>query len=97
VAADGVVGSLIDTNKIAPFGGAVDTIVHDLASSELSLLLKNSCWGITVVDVSVINICLSYNTESVLADPSPESNGLRNLTLLYFSFGVEIKDLLKYN
>lgn len=93
VAADGIVGSLIDTNKIAPFGGAVNTIVHDLASSELSLLLENSCRGITVVDISVINICLSNNTKSVFANPSPESNCFWDLALLYFSFGVEIKDL----
>jgi len=93
VAANGLSGSLVDTNQVAPFPGCIDSVVHDLASAELGLLLENLLWGIGLVNVSVINIGLSDDTKGIFVDPSPEPNGLIDLALLHFGLGIKVKDL----
>ena len=93
VAANGLIGSLVDTNQVAPFLGSVDSVVHDLAGAELGLLLEDLLWGIGLVDVGVIDICLADDTKRIFVDPSPESNGLIDLTLLQLGLGVEVEDL----
>jgi len=93
VAADGIACSLIDTNQVAPFSCGVDTVIHDLAISKLGFLLEDFLWGSGVVDVSVVDVLLADDTELVLTDPSPESDGLVDFTLLDFGFGIQIEDL----
>jgi hypothetical protein len=93
VAANGLIGSLVDTNQVAPFSGCIDTVVHDLASAELGLLLENLLWGIGLVNVGVINICFADDTKGIFVDPSPEPNGLIDLALLHFGLGIKVKDL----
>ena len=93
VAANGLIGSLIDTDQVAPFLGCIDTVVHDLASAELGLLLENRLRGVSLVKVSVINIALADDTKGVLVDPPPEPDGLVDLALLQLGLGVKIEDL----
>jgi len=93
VAANGLISSLVDTNQVAPFPGCINSVVHDLASAELGLLLENLLWGIGLVNVGVINILFADDTKGIFVDPSPESNGLIDLTLLQFGFGIKVKDL----
>ena len=90
---DNIIGTGVDTNKIAPLLRAVNTVVHDLASSKLSLLVKDLGWSSCIIDVGVIDTSLSDNTKSVLSNPFPETNWFFDIALLYFSFGIEIEDL----
>jgi hypothetical protein len=93
VAANGLVSSLVDTNEVAPFGRGINSVIHDLACSKFSLLFKDSNRSISIVDVCVVNIGLTYNTKFILTDPSPESNWLINLTLLELGLGVKVEYL----
>lgn len=43
VAADLVVGALIDSNEVAPLFGGVDSVAHDLSIGEFRLLVKHLC------------------------------------------------------
>jgi hypothetical protein len=93
VTANGIICSLIDTNQIAPFSSTIDSIIHNLAVAELWFLFKDSLWGGSIVDIGVINILFANNTESIFSNPSPETNWFIDFTLLYFSFGCQIKNL----
>jgi len=93
VAANCIVGSLVDSNKVTPLFGSIDTIVHNLTLSKLGLLLEDLLWGISAVDIGVVDIRLSHNTENVLLNPSPEPDWLVNLTLLDLCLGVKIEYL----
>jgi hypothetical protein len=93
VAANGIVGTLIDTNQVAPFSSGVNSVIHNLTISEFCLLFKDSFWSGGFVDIGMINILFANNTKSVFTNPSPESNWLIDFTLLDFSFGGQIKNL----
>lgn len=94
VAANGIGSTLIDTNQIAPFSSTIDSVIHNLTISELWFLFEDSLWSFVVVNIGVINILLANNTESVLSDPSPEADWFIDFTLLYFSLGSQIKNLI---
>lgn len=74
VTANFLVGSLINTNEVAPFLRRVDSIIHDLACAEFGFLLKDSSRCVSVVDVGMEDVCLTDNTKFILADPAPESD-----------------------
>jgi len=93
VAADALIGTLIDTNQIAPFCGRINSVIHNLAFFKFTLLLEDSSWGVSIIDVGVEDVCLAHNTELVLTDPFPEPNWLCDLTLFELSFCVKVEDL----
>jgi hypothetical protein len=93
VAADGSAFSLVDTNKVAPFLGAVLSVVHDLAICKLGLLLEDLNWSCLVKDAGMVDVLLSDDTEGVLVNPSPESYCLIDLNLLDLLFRVQVENL----
>jgi len=93
VTADGLIGSLIDTDEIAPLLGGVNSVVHDLACCELGLLFEDLGWWLIILDACVIDIGLTDNTKFVFTNPSPESDSLWDFTLFDSGFGVQIEDL----
>ena len=95
VTADGLVGALVDADEVAPFLGGVDTVVHDLAVGELGLLLEDSGWGVSVVDVGVVDVLFANDTEGVLVDPAPEAHALVDVALLELGLGVQVENLRK--
>jgi len=93
VAADGIACSLIDSDQVAPFSCGVDIVIHDLTICKLGLLLEDFLRSSAVVDVGVVDVLLADDTELVLTDPSPESDGLVDFALFDFGFGIQIEDL----
>ena len=87
VATDSIVGSLIDTNQVAPLSSGINSVIHNLTISEFWFLFKDSFWSGGVINIGVINVLFTNNTKSVISDPSPESDWLIDFTLLHFSFG----------
>jgi len=59
VATDLVVSSLIDSNEVAPFFGGVNSIAHNLSISKFSFLIEDLGRGSLVLDVTVVDRCLS--------------------------------------
>lgn len=64
-----------------------------MAFFKFTFLLEDSGWGISVVDVGVVDVGLADDTELVLTDPSPEPDWLTDLALLELCFGVKVEDL----
>lgn len=93
VSTDSLIGSLINTNEVAPFSGTVNSVVHDLTRAKLGFLLKDFLWGIGIIDICMVDICLSNYTKSILIDPSPEPDRFIDLTLFHLSLGIQVEDL----
>lgn len=96
MAADGTAFALVDTYEVAPFLGAVLSVVHDLAIGELGFLLEDLCWSCLVKDGGMVYVLLSDDTEGVLVNPSPESYRLINLNLLDLLFRVQVENLTNF-
>lgn len=61
VAANLVVGSLVDTNEVAPLVWRIDAVIHYLCIGELSLHVENLGGRGLIVDVAMIDWCLTNN------------------------------------
>jgi len=93
VAADCIGGSLVYSDKIAPFFGGIDSVVHNLALAELGVLLEDLGWSFSAIDVGMINTGLPNNSKSIFLNPFPESHSLIDLALLHFRFCVQVENL----
>ena len=93
MAANLAVGTLVDTNQVAPLTMAVKSVIHDLTICKLSLLFEDLAWSIGVGDVSVVDIGLTYDTESIFSDPLPESDWLIDFGMLDLGFCVKVENL----
>jgi hypothetical protein len=93
MAANLAISSLINSYQITPFICGVNSVTHDLSVGKLGLLIKYLCWGCCIVDITMVDRCLTNDSQLGVWDPSPVPHDLIDIELLHFSFRIEIEDL----